>query len=167
MSTSTTTRPGLMMMTSPIPVRPHTRPDLSPPAPRPSTNPPSRSDSEISNESDFDPSEETLLDRLFALRDVVSPTTRGWIASRVGEFSSTAWTVLSFSGKGAWVVTTSALFFGVPWALSFAEDQQLTAMEEEFNMRQTGGELLTAGTEQSTADMVGAAIGDEKAKPAL
>ncbi|OAQ66730.1 mitochondrial import receptor subunit tom-22 [Pochonia chlamydosporia 170] len=124
-------------------------------------------DSEISNDSDYDPMNETLAERLYALRDIVPPTTRGWISSRVNSISSKAWSVLSFSGKGAWVITTSALFFGVPFALSFAEDQQLTAMEQEYNMRQTGSELLTAGAEQNTADKVGAALGDGQAKPSL
>jgi import receptor subunit TOM22 len=42
-------------------------------------------------------------------------------------------------------------------------------MEEEYNMRQTGGDMLTAGSEQNTAEKVGAALGDEQgtAKPAL
>ncbi|KAF3062919.1 Mitochondrial import receptor subunit tom22 [Trichoderma lentiforme] len=118
-------------------------------------------ESEISNESDFDPSEETLAERLYALRDIIPPTTRGWVSSRVNAVTSAAWSVLSFGGKGAWVITTSALFLGVPFALSFAEDQQLTAMEQEYNMRQTGSELLTAGSEGSTADQVGAALGPE------
>lgn len=125
-------------------------------------------DSEISNESEYDPSDETLAERLYALRDIVPPTTRSWVSSHVSSVASTAWSVLSFSGKGAWVITTSALFFGVPFALSFAEDQQLTAMEQEYSMRQTGGELLTAGTEQqSTADQVGAALDGNQVKPAL
>ncbi|QPG93946.1 mitochondrial import receptor protein [Epichloe festucae Fl1] len=124
-------------------------------------------DSEISNDSDYDPSDETLAERLYALRDIVPPTTRGWISSRVSSLSNKAWSVLSFSGKGAWVIATSALFFGVPFALSFAEDQQLTAMEQEYNMRQTGSELLTAGAEQNTADKVGAALGEGQAKPSL
>jgi import receptor subunit TOM22 len=124
-------------------------------------------ESEISNESEYDPTEETLAERLYALRDIVPPTTRSWVTGTVSSVASTAWGVLSFSGKGAWVITTSALFFGVPFALSFAEDQQLTAMEQEYNMRQTGGELLTAGTEGSTADKVGVALGDNQAKPAL
>ena len=124
-------------------------------------------DSEISNESDYDPTNETLAERLYALRDIIPPTTRGWVSGHVGNISSKAWSVLSFSGKGAWVITTSALFFGVPFALSFAEDQQLTAMEQEYNMRQQGGELLTAGAEQGTAERVGAALGDNAAKPAL
>lgn len=124
-------------------------------------------DSKISNESEFDPSSETLAERLYALRDIIPPTTRGWVSSRVTSFSSKTWTVLSFGGKSAWVITTSALFFGVPFALSFAEDQQLTAMEQEYNMRQTGSELLTAGSEPGTAEKVGAAIGENKTKPAL
>ncbi len=89
------------------------------------------------------------------------------MSGHVSNISSKAWSVLSFSGKGAWVITTSALFFGVPFALSFAEDQQLTAMEQEYNMRQQGSELLTAGSEQGTAERVGAALGDNAAKPAL
>lgn len=126
-------------------------------------------DSEISNESDYDPSEETLAERLYALRDIIPPTARGWVSGKVNAITSATWTALSFGGKSAWVITTSALFFGVPFALSFAEDQQLSAMEQEYNMRQQGGELLTAGGEQSTADMIGAAIGDgsQQAKPSL
>ncbi|PNY28570.1 Mitochondrial import receptor subunit tom22 [Tolypocladium capitatum] len=124
-------------------------------------------DSEISNESDFDPTNESFAERLYALRDIIPPTTRGWVSGHVSSISNKAWSVLSFSGKGAWVITTSALFFGVPFALSFAEDQQLTAMEQEYNMRQTGGELLTAGSEESTAEKVGAALGDNRAKPTL
>ncbi|KAM0431035.1 hypothetical protein ACHAPT_005672 [Fusarium lateritium] len=124
-------------------------------------------DSEISNESEYDPSEETLAERLYALRDIVPPTTRSWVSNKASAISGAAWSVLSFGGTSAWVITTSALFFGVPFALSFAEDQQLTAMEQEYNMRQTGGELLTAGSDQSTADKVGAALDGKPSQPAL
>ncbi|KAF5024900.1 hypothetical protein F66182_3022 [Fusarium sp. NRRL 66182] len=124
-------------------------------------------DSEISNESEYDPSDETLAERLYALRDIVPPTTRSWVSGKVNSVTSAAWSVLSFSGKGAWVITTSALFFGVPFALSFAEDQQLTAMEQEYNMRQSGSELLTAGSEQNTADQVGAVLEGKQAQPSL
>lgn len=125
-------------------------------------------DSEISNESDYDPTEESLAERLYALRDIIPPTTRGWFSAKCNTLTSAAWATLSFGGKSAWVITTSALFLGVPFALSFAEDQQLVAMEQEYNMRQQGSELLTAGAEQSTADKVGAALeGGQQGKPAL
>lgn len=40
-------------------------------------------------------------------------------------------------------------------------------MEQEYNMRQQGSELLTAGTEGSTAEKMGAALGNGETKPAL
>ena len=41
-------------------------------------------------------------------------------------------------------------------------------MQQEYDMRQDGGELLTAGGDApTTAEKVGAALGEEKAKPAL
>ncbi|PHH83435.1 hypothetical protein CDD82_1089 [Ophiocordyceps australis] len=124
-------------------------------------------DSEISNDSDFDPRNETFSERLYALRDIIPPATRGWVSSRVEAFSSRAWSVLSFSGRSAWVITTSALFFGVPFALAFSEDQQIMAMEQEYNMRQSGSELLTADTEKDVASKDSTAAADEKAKPEL
>ncbi|PHH60855.1 hypothetical protein CDD81_1102 [Ophiocordyceps australis] len=118
-------------------------------------------------DTDFDPRNETFSERLYALRDIIPPTTRGWVSSRVEAFSSRAWSVLSFGGRSVWVITTSALFFGVPFALSFSEDQQIMAMEQEYNMRQAGSELLTAGTEQDPANKDSTAMEDGKAKPAL
>lgn len=128
----------------------------------------SDTDSEISNESEYDPSNETLAERLYALRDIIPPSTRGWISSRFDAVSGTAWSALSFTGKGAWVITTSALFFAVPFALLYSEDLELSAMEQRHMMRQAGGELLTAG-EGNTAEQVGAALasGSPEAKPAL
>ncbi|KAH7308076.1 mitochondrial import receptor subunit tom-22 [Stachybotrys elegans] len=127
----------------------------------------SDTDSEISNDSDFDPTNETLTERLYALRDIIPPSTRGWISSRFNAVTNTTWNVLSFSGKSAWVITTSALFIGVPFALSFSEDQQYAAMEQEYNMRQQGSELMTAGTENPNEKLAAALDADSKAKPAL
>jgi import receptor subunit TOM22 len=38
-------------------------------------------------------------------------------------------------------VSTSALLLGVPWALAFAEEQQMVEMEKEMRMREMGGEV--------------------------
>ena len=72
-----------------------------------------------------------------------------------------------FAGRATWAVSVSALLVGVPFALAYAEDQQLMAMEQEERMRMMGGELLTAGGEGSTADRIGAQLGSGEAKPAL
>jgi import receptor subunit TOM22 len=127
----------------------------------------SDTDSEISNDSDYDPTDETFAERLYALRDIVPPSTRGWLSSKFDTVSSTAWSALSFTGKGAWVITTSALFFAVPFALLYTEDLELSAMEQRHMMRQAGGEMLTAGGEGNTAEQVGAALGPGEPKPSL
>ncbi|KAM7189157.1 mitochondrial import receptor subunit tom22 [Naviculisporaceae sp. PSN 640] len=128
-------------------------------------------DSEISAESDWDPVEESLADRLYALRDVVPATTRGWVWDKVTYTTETVKSTLSFAGRAAWAISVSALLLGVPFALAYADDQQILAMEEEQRMREMGSEILGgggAGNEQSTAERVGAALGQEGgAKPAL
>ncbi|OTA85074.1 hypothetical protein M434DRAFT_400237 [Hypoxylon sp. CO27-5] len=127
-------------------------------------------DSEISNDSDYDPSNETLAERLYALRDIIPPQTRTSIANKFNATTSAISNVLSFGGKTLWVLSTSALILGVPWALAWAEEQQVMEMEKEMKMREMGGEILTAGGSQTggsaTAQQVGAALGKE-AKPAL
>ncbi|KAL1882755.1 hypothetical protein VTK73DRAFT_880 [Phialemonium thermophilum] len=128
-------------------------------------------DSEISTDSNFDPSQESLTDRLYALRDIIPPTTRGWLWHKFQTASRLARTTLLFCGRAAWTVSVSALLIGVPFAIAYAEEQNLTAMEQEQRMREMGGELLTAGSPENgadvnTAERIGAALGRE-AKPAL
>lgn len=87
------------------------------------------------------PEKETLADRLFALRDIIPPTTRSYISGKVDATTSWVKSGLLFSGKTFWVVSTSALLLGVPWALAFAEEQQMVEMEKEMRMREMGGEV--------------------------
>jgi len=99
-------------------------------------------DSEIStDDEDNIPEEETLADRLFALRDIIPPTTRSYIANKFDVTASWVKSGLVFGGKTLWIVSTSALFLGVPWALAFAEEQQMVEMEKEMRMREMGGEV--------------------------
>lgn len=74
---------------------------------------------------------------------MIPPTTRSYIAGKVE--TTTGWfkSGLLFSGKTLWVVSTSALLLGVPWALAFAEEQQMVEMEKEMRMREMGGEVRT------------------------
>lgn len=44
-------------------------------------------------------------------------------------------------GKALFVLSTSALLLGVPWALAFAEEQQVVEMEKEMRMREMGSEV--------------------------
>jgi import receptor subunit TOM22 len=99
-------------------------------------------DSEIStDDEDNVPDEETLAERLLALRDIIPPTTRSFISSQVETTAGWIKSGLLFGGKTLWVVSTSALLLGVPWALAFAEEQQMVEMEKEMKMRDMGGEV--------------------------
>jgi import receptor subunit TOM22 len=78
------------------------------------------------------------------LRDIVPPQTRGYIANTVSTASNAVKTALSFSGKTLWVISSSALLLGIPWALAWAEEQQVLEMEKEMKMREMGGEVSHA-----------------------
>ena len=101
---------------------------------------------------------------------MIPPTTRGWVWHKFQAATHVVKTTLVFCGRAAWTVSVSALLIGVPFALAYAEEQNMIAMEQEQRMREMGGELLTAGADgeadASTAERVGAALGRE-AKPAL
>lgn len=43
------------------------------------------------------------------------------------------------------MIGTSALLLGVPWALAFAEEQQVQEMEAEMRAREAGADVLSAG----------------------
>ncbi|KAH6636352.1 mitochondrial import receptor subunit Tom22-domain-containing protein [Chaetomium tenue] len=121
-------------------------------------------DSEISTESNYDPSEETLADRLAALRDVVPATARGWMHQQYETTTSAVKTALAFAGRAAWTVSVSALLVGVPFALAYGEDENFAAMEQEQRMRELGGEVLGGGGADGakagmTAEEIGAALG--------
>lgn len=128
-------------------------------------------DSEISNDSDFDPRAESLADRLFALRDIIPPTTRSWFYGKYSTTKNVFQGVLFFAGRSMWSISVSALLIGVPFALCWAEEQQMIAMEQEMRQREQGQDLLTAGSGESDAlDALGQALGKEggvETKPAL
>ncbi|KAJ2899832.1 mitochondrial import receptor subunit tom-22 [Zalerion maritima] len=134
-------------------------------------------DSEISSDSEYDPRSESLIDRLSALKDIIPPTARSYVASKLSTTHSAVASVLSFSGKTLWVLTSSALLFAVPFALATAEDQQIGAMEQEAKMREMGGDLMMGGGEGGqgqgggkdgmTAAQVSAALGGQDGKAAL
>jgi import receptor subunit TOM22 len=129
-------------------------------------------DSEISNESNFDASSETLWDRIFALRMIIPASTRYWVSLRVRTAWNIGRTVLMYGGRFVWMASATAMLFGVPYGLCYLEEQQLRALEQEQQQKAAGDELLTGGgMETSTADQVAAALngqgGKAEARPAL
>lgn len=98
-------------------------------------------DSEISDASDDELEEETLADRLAALKDIVPPSARRHVSSTVSSITSFGKSSLAFSGKALWIISTSAFLIGVPWALAYAEEEQYIQMEREQGMIKGANEV--------------------------
>jgi import receptor subunit TOM22 len=96
--------------------------------------------------------DETFADRLVALKDIVPPTYRKHLSNTLSTTSSWFQTTLNYGGKTLWVVSTSVLLLGVPWALAFAEEQQMAEMEREMKMQQSANEVSrnTSPTEETS-----------------
>ncbi|GKT95894.1 mitochondrial import receptor subunit TOM-22 [Colletotrichum tofieldiae] len=112
----------------------------------------------------------SFTERLYALKDIVPPTTRGWISNKVDFGVSAVQNTWYYGSRTVWVVCATALMIGVPLATCWAEDQQIEGMEREYRMRELGGDALLAageGKEGSTADQIGLALDRAEAKPAL
>jgi import receptor subunit TOM22 len=110
------------------------------------------SDISVEDDDDYD---ETFADRIAALADIVPPTYRKKLSSAANTTYDWTASSLSFSGKALWVISTSALLLGIPWALAFSEEQQMQEMEREMRMQQGANEVLTGG------------VGEQSARPAL
>jgi import receptor subunit TOM22 len=74
---------------------------------------------------------------------MLPPTQRRFLTNTANTATSWAKNGALFSGKALWVVSTSLLLLGVPWALAYAEEQQMIEMEREMQMQQQANQMLT------------------------
>ena len=72
---------------------------------------------------------------------MLPPTYRKNLSKATSTGYSWATSALSMGGKTLWVLSTSALLLGVPWALAFSEEQQVQEMEREMRMQQSANEV--------------------------
>ncbi|KAF2710188.1 mitochondrial import translocase, subunit Tom22 [Pleomassaria siparia CBS 279.74] len=86
------------------------------------------SDSDTSSIASTTP-DETLYERILALQDIIPASARRSFNSKVSTASSWVKSGIVLGGKTLWVVSTSALLLGVPWALAYSEEQMV--VEEE------------------------------------
>ncbi|KAF2759179.1 mitochondrial import translocase, subunit Tom22 [Pseudovirgaria hyperparasitica] len=112
-------------------------------------------DSDTSSVTSSLPDDETLAERLAALQDIIPPSYRHKVQSTVSTTTDWVKSGLLYSGKALWVISTSAILVAVPWALAYAEDQQMAEMEREMKMQQSANDLLTQpqGQEQTKASL--------------
>lgn len=107
------------------------------------------SDDDFAEEDDFDINE-TLADRIVALKDVLPPQYRESISSSFGSVKSLIQSVGSFGGKSLWVISSSTLLLGVPLSLCILSEQQLVEMEKGMGITDSN-DVLSGGTEQGFA----------------
>lgn len=107
----------------------------------------SDSDAEFEEDDVDDIANETIADRIVALKDALPPSYRYTLAGVSAKVGSAVQTTASFAGKSLWIITTSSLLLGVPLALSIIGEQQLIEMEREMKMTQSTNEVLAPGAE--------------------
>lgn len=83
-------------------------------------------DVEEDEDDDFD-IDETLYERVVALKDIVPPQHRVFASKAASSLYDWASSGLSFGGRALYIITTSSLLLGVPCALSILSEQELDA----------------------------------------
>jgi import receptor subunit TOM22 len=98
-------------------------------------------DSEISDDDGEAPQlDESLLDRISALRDIIPPKARARISSASSSLYSATTTTVNYGGKSLWVIATSILLLGIPYALALGEEQQYMEEERQRGMMEQGAQ---------------------------
>ncbi|KAI4252714.1 MAG: hypothetical protein L6R42_007860, partial [Xanthoria sp. 1 TBL-2021] len=90
---------------------------------------------------------ETALDRIYALKDMIPPSTRRSIAATSSNVFSALKSFSLFSGKSLYVVSTGGLMVLVPYMMAMIEEQQIVEMEREQKAREMGSEIMSPGAQ--------------------
>ncbi|KAF7291596.1 Mitochondrial import receptor subunit TOM22 [Mycena chlorophos] len=101
----------------------------------------SSSTSLSSVDSDLD-ANESFIDRIAALVDIVPPTTRHAISERVYKSASLLKRGGKLAGNLVWIVTTSALLVALPLALVLEDEAKIVAQERELLEQQQGQQQM-------------------------
>jgi import receptor subunit TOM22 len=90
------------------------------------------------DEDEDDYLDETFLERVAALKEIIPLSTRHFMSRQTDRLVSTCWQVKSFVGTLTWIITTSALMVGVPLVLELEREQQYIQYEKEMQLQQQG-----------------------------
>lgn len=97
--------------------------------------------SSIASETLDDDLEESLYDRITALKDVIPPTQRRQLGSTLNTTYS--WGSWGMQGglKLAWQISVSVLLLVAPFALASQEDMAIAMEEKQMLMQQSANEV--------------------------
>lgn len=103
----------------------------------------------VVSEDDFDPSAETLADRVAALKDIVPPEARKSLANTAETIKAWSSAAYALSGNVAWWVCTSAILVALPLALASENEAMITQQERELQMQSTGQQQVSLSPVES------------------
>jgi len=102
--------------------------------------------SSIASDPDDLPEDESLYDRIAALKDVIPPTQR----RQLGSTLNTTYTWGSWGMQGglklAWQISVSVLLLVAPFALASQEDMAIAMEEKQMMMQQSANEVSVLRT---------------------
>lgn len=107
----------------------------------------SDSDSDI-DEDEYDLENETIYDRIVALKDIIDPQQRQKIVGGAETVQSYITSALTKSGSLLWTLTASALLLGVPLSMAILAETQLKEMENQLNLQPGAQDVLATGVEE-------------------
>lgn len=87
--------------------------------------------------------DETLYDRVVALKDMVPPQTRSKLASNFAVAKTWAAWGAQKTGSLAWIFSTSALLVGLPLALAIEDETRIVHQEREMQMQSQGQQQVS------------------------
>lgn len=98
-------------------------------------------------DSDDDFANETVMERIVALKDIIPPAQRLLVSDSFNLLSSTLSGGALSVGSLLWMVGTSALLLATPIAMLIIGEQQLMEMEAQFKGQQENIEGIAPGAE--------------------
>lgn len=93
-------------------------------------------------EDDDDIANESLMDRIAALKDMVPVSRRRKISRSLSSVYSKGSLVATLAGRAAWVLATSAILIMLPLGIEIERDTMMAAYENEQKMQQQATQML-------------------------
>ena len=110
--------------------------------------------SDASSEADEDDSNienESFLERITALKDIIPENRRDAIARAFNKACSFGSMATFVGGKVAYIIVTSVFMLGIPYAISGDEDRMIAEQERQMQLQQ-GMSEVTASESSNKSD---------------
>ncbi|PWN38281.1 uncharacterized protein FA14DRAFT_167060 [Meira miltonrushii] len=86
--------------------------------------------------------QESVWERISALRDIIPPSTRRSITQKINTFSAYGGVSLLWGGRAVWVLSTTMLLWGLPYSLAVEDEMRVMQQERDMNTQQNGAQSM-------------------------